>query len=245
MKFTHLTLSTDYSLLYGMTKISYILKDRDLIKGMDAIALTDLNNCFGAVDLSKSTKAANLKAIYGCSIMVKGGEGNYYLYLLARTPDGYKSMMKLLAHGITKLKRKEAAPLYRLDDLKSLKDVICITGGMNGELGRRLLKNPSASDELIQSYADVFSMENIVVDVHRIFPMDPAEELYNARVTQIAAKFNIPVVATNYVAFLKKEDFLSHEVKYSIELKLPLYGNTGRIFSPEQYKYVWESGKLF
>lgn len=120
MNFTHLILSTDYSIKHGILNLNDTLQDCNLLKNIDAFCLTDANNCFGAIDLSLGTKKRNIKAIYGCSILIEGHGCNHQLYLLAKNPQGYKSLMHLLSYGITKLQRVNGLPLYSFDDLHKI-----------------------------------------------------------------------------------------------------------------------------
>jgi DNA polymerase-3 subunit alpha len=246
MNFTHLILSTDSSIKHSILDLDDVLRDSTVLKNIDAFCVTDANNCFSAINLSLGTKRRNIKAIYGCSVMIKGQRDNHQLYLLAKSPQGYKSLMHLLSYGITKLHRVHGMPLYDFSDLQKLTDVICITGGMRGELGHSMLGYVASCNSIIERYLETFGKGNVVIDVHRLYPGDKTEELYNKRACYYADLWDIPIVATNYVLFKNREDFMTHEIKYAINAKTLLYGHMGAPFSPEQYfKTAEEMQALF
>lgn len=235
MKFTHLILSSDYSLIHGTLRLKEIFKRKKLLRNIDCFVLTDVNNCFGAIDLSLGAKRNNLKAIYGCSILLRGSQYEHFIYLLAKNPQGYHSLMSLTSYGFQNLKRINNVPVYNWSDLVGLNNVICISGGMYGEIGHTLITEPYLAEPLIRKYIDLFGNNNLALDVHRIYPDQFEEELYNKRACYYGEKMNIPVVATNYVLFEKEEDYLIHQVKYCIETKHTLYGHAYHPFSKEQY----------
>ncbi len=103
--FAHLHLHTQYSLLDGA------IRTRDLCKvvksrGMNAVAVTDHGNMFGAVQFYQEAKDQGVKPIFGCEVYVSDGEmgaradrKNYHLVLLARNEVGYKNLQRLVSFG--------------------------------------------------------------------------------------------------------------------------------------------------
>ena len=97
MKFTHLHVHTEYSLLDGSNKINeYVARVKEL--GMDSAAITDHGVMFGCIDFYKAAKAAGIKPILGCEVYVAprnmtdkthGLDGDYsHLILLCQNETG-------------------------------------------------------------------------------------------------------------------------------------------------------------
>ena len=95
MRFAHLHVHTEYSLLDGSNKITeYVNRVKEL--GMDSAAITDHGVMYGVIDFYRAAKAAGIRPILGCEVYVApgsmydkenvGGEDRYYhLVLLAET----------------------------------------------------------------------------------------------------------------------------------------------------------------
>ena len=110
MKFTHLHVHTQYSLLDGLCK------DEDLAAaaknyGMDALAITDHGAMYGTIHFYNIMRANGLKPIIGMEAYVapksrtdKSGtlsSSNNHLTLLAKNNIGYENLMKLTSLSYT------------------------------------------------------------------------------------------------------------------------------------------------
>ena len=110
VRFVHLHVHTEYSLLDGSSKITEIVKQAKKL-GMDSLAITDHGVMYGAVDFYKACLAEGIKPIIGCEVYVAGGSrfsreeknGARYdhLVLLAESNEGYQNLMKLVSRGFT------------------------------------------------------------------------------------------------------------------------------------------------
>ena len=108
IRFTHLHVHTEYSLLDGSAKIGELL-DRAKELGMDSLAITDHGAMFGAVEFYKAAKERGIRPIIGCEVYVAKGsrlkkEGSsdnkyYHLVLLAENKTGYQNLIKLVSFG--------------------------------------------------------------------------------------------------------------------------------------------------
>jgi DNA polymerase-3 subunit alpha len=104
-RFVHLHVHSHYSLLDGLAKIDDLL-ERVKTLGMDAIALTDHGNLYGAIEFYKKAKKAGIKPILGVEVYVapnghtnkrpKADEMRYHLTLLAKNNEGWHNLLKLV-----------------------------------------------------------------------------------------------------------------------------------------------------
>jgi DNA polymerase-3 subunit alpha len=112
MSFAHLHVHTQFSLLDGANKVGPLI-DHAKASGMDAIAITDHGNMFGAVEFFKKAKEKGVKPIIGCEAYLAPGKrtdrtqiaksddfengGNFHLILLAQNKIGYRNLCRLLS----------------------------------------------------------------------------------------------------------------------------------------------------
>ena len=111
MKFTHLHVHTEYSLLDGSGKIKEMVhRAKEL--GMDSLAITDHGVMYGAIDFYRACKAEGIRPVLGCEVYVSPGsrfdkeagvsdERYYHLVLLAENDTGYHNLMKIVSKGFT------------------------------------------------------------------------------------------------------------------------------------------------
>ena len=109
MKFTHLHVHTEYSLLDGSNKIKeYVARVKEL--GMDSAAITDQGVMFGVIDFYRAAKASGINPVLGCEVYVapnsrfdreigKDEDRYYHLVLLAENNTGYSNLMKIVSKG--------------------------------------------------------------------------------------------------------------------------------------------------
>ena len=113
MKFAHLHVHTEYSLLDGSNKIKeYVARVKEL--GMDSAAITDHGVMFGVIDFYRAAKAEGIKPILGCEVYVAPQsrfdkevgtrEDRYYhLVLLAENNKGYENLTKIVSKAFVKV----------------------------------------------------------------------------------------------------------------------------------------------
>jgi len=107
--FVHLHLHSAYSLLEGALPIARLA---ELAKAdrQAAVALTDTNNMFGALEFSDKMAGAGIQPIIGCTLSVDCGDQGHQvrpfglggaaqslprLVLLAATESGYRNLLHL------------------------------------------------------------------------------------------------------------------------------------------------------
>lgn len=219
-RFIHLRTHSEYSLLEGAMRLK---KLPDLVRGanMPAIALTDTNNMFAALEFSVGMAAAGVQPIVGCQVDVqyitpRPGERPRPpapVVLLAQSERGYENLMKL--NSCLYLREGSELPFVTVEQLAGhSSDVICLSGGPEGPVGL-LLQNSQrpAAEALMGRLAEAFG-DRLYVELQR-HPGDggapAAERLTERGFVEMAYARGLPLVATNDVYFPKADMYESHD----------------------------------
>ncbi|MDK3073990.1 DNA polymerase III subunit alpha [Sedimentitalea sp. JM2-8] len=219
-RFIHLRVHSEYSLLEGAVRLKK-LPDLCRKNHMPAVALTDSNNMFAALEFSVTASAAGVQPIIGCQVdlaYVQQQPGERAarpapLVLLAQSETGYENLMKL--NSCLYIGKDGQTPQVTLDELAAHSaGVICLTGGPDGPVGRLLQAGQRAAAEaLLQRLAQAFP-DRLYVELQR-HPGDsgqPETERTTERGhVEMAYAMNLPLVATNDVYFPASEMFEAHD----------------------------------
>ena len=152
--FVHLHVHSSYSLLEGALTVA---KLAELAKGdhQPALALTDTDNMFGALEFSEKIAGYGIQPIVGCAMAVDFGDQEQTprgvhslapqrIVLLAAREDGYRSLMRLNSRAFLETPPNEA-PHVKLAWLEAEADgLIVLSGGPNGPLDTALAAGQSA-----------------------------------------------------------------------------------------------------
>ena len=219
-RFIHLRTHSEYSLLEGamrLKKLPGMVRDA----GMPAIALTDTNNMFAALEFSVGMADAGIQPIIGCQIDLqfvtqRPGERPKTpapLVLLAQNEVGYENLMKL--NSCLYLREGSELPFVTVEELaRHCSGLICLTGGPEGPVGKLLqTAQRPAAQALMTRLAEVFE-DRLYVELQR-HPGDSglpeAERLTERGFVEMAYEMDLPLVATNDVYFPKPDMYESHD----------------------------------
>ncbi|MCA3748555.1 MAG: DNA polymerase III subunit alpha, partial [Rubrobacter sp.] len=250
-EFAHLHCHSEYSMLDGASRI------RDLVafareEGMPGIALTDHGNMYGAVRFYQEATRAGIKPVMGCEVYVtewgtpmsdKNRSRYYHLTLLARTPEGYRNLMKLstagFLHGFYYKPRVDAAALRRHG-----KGIICLSGCLSAEVPARILEGRlDRARELLLEYADIFDAVYLEMQDHGL----EEQRRVNQGLLRLHKDTGLPLVATNDSHYTAKSDARMHDVLLCIGTG-KFYNDPNRMrFHGEEFyvKPVEEMARLF
>jgi DNA polymerase-3 subunit alpha len=215
-KFVHLRLHSEYSLVDGLVRIKP-LAAKVASLDMPAVALTDFNNFFGLVKFYKAAQGAGVKPILGAEVLVldESGEGALtQLVLLIMDNVGYKNLTCLISKAYQEGQR-QSVPTIRLDWLAELGDgLIALSGGRLGEVGVALVSGRKVDAQ--QSLTRLMGLfpGRFYLELQRTGRAD--EEDYIHAAVALAAGSNCPVVATNDVRFIDRDEFEAHEARVCI-----------------------------
>lgn len=240
-KFVHLHVHSAYSLAEGAIKV------KDLVglcqkKNMPAVAVTDTNNLFGALEFAMSASGYGIQPILGSQVDI-GIEG-HQLVLLVQSEKGYKNLCKLVSDAFLSVD-PQTQPHATWEILEECSEgIICLGGALKGPVGQYLLHNQDkeaerATKRLKQIFGDRFYME---VQRHGL----PEEDRIEDRLIDLAYKHEIPLVATNDAYFAVREMHKAHDALLCIAEGRYVIEEDRRKVTPEHYfKSSMEMEDLF
>lgn len=244
MKFAHLHVHTEYSLLDGSNKIKeYVARVKEL--GMDSAAITDHGVMFGCIDFYRAAREAGINPIMGCEVYVAPGsrfdkeQGNnseryYHLVLLAENNTGYGNLMKIVSRGFTE--GFYYKPRVDLDLLRKYHEgIIALSACLAGEVSRNLVRGMyEEGKKAALRYLDIFGEGNFFLELqdHGI----PEQHMVNPQLLRMSRETGIPLVATNDVHYTYKEDVVPHDILLCLQ--------TGKKIGDED-RMRYEGGQYF
>ena len=221
--FVHLHLHTQYSLLDGANRVKELVQ-KVKASGMDAVAVTDHGNMFGAYDLQTTALDAGIRPIVGVeayvapgsrfdreSVRTFDGEGsNYHLTLLVETPEGYKNLARLVSEAF--LSGFYYKPRMDWELLEKHHDgIIALSGCLNGEVPRRLRAGDyDGAKKVALKYHALFGKDRYFIEI-----MDhglPEQRQILPDLLRLSKETGIPPVATNDSHYLTRDDAAAQDV---------------------------------
>ncbi|MFR5626851.1 MAG: DNA polymerase III subunit alpha, partial [Haemophilus parainfluenzae] len=214
-RFVHLRTHTDFSMIDGIVKVKPLVK-ACAANNMVALALTDFTNFCGVVRFYGETLSSGIKPIIGADVHVKSelcGEELFTLTLLAKNNEGYKNITLLLS----KAYQRGYVDLPYIDQewlIEHREGVIVLSGGTQGDIAKKLLKENISEAESAVSFYQEFFPDHFYLSLSRTGR--PDEERYIQAALKLAEEHDLPLVATNDVVFLAPDDFEAHEIRVAI-----------------------------
>ena len=259
--FVHLHLHSQYSLLDGANRLPDLCKRVGEL-GMNAVAVTDHGNMFGAFHFFHEAVKQGVRPIIGVEAYIapgdrtdreakaasESGEGYaYHLTLLAANQKGYKNLVRLVSEAYVtgfyhrprmdkKLLREHAEGLIGLSG--------CLKGEVAGALSRG---NYEAAKRAFLEYEEIFGKGNFCVEI-----MDhglPQQTAIVPDLLKLSTETGAPAVATNDSHYLRRDDAFAHEVLLCIgmgktledERRMRFYNDEFYVKSPDEMKARFKS----
>ena len=219
-RFIHLRTHSEYSLLEGALRLKK-LPGLCVDAGMPAMALTDTNNMFAALEFSVGMAGAGVQPILGCQVDlayvdVHPGErarDPASVVLLAQSETGYENLMKL--NSCLYIDKGGARPEVTLTELEAFSgDVICLTGGPGGPVGMLLQAGQRPAAEALMARLKACFGDRLYVELQRHPGEDgqpEVERLTERGFVEMAYGMDLPLVATNDVYFPKTDMYEAHD----------------------------------
>ena len=254
MSFVGLHIHSDYSLLDGASQLpALVARAKEL--DMPAIALTDHGVMYGAIELIKVCKGADIKPIIGNEMYVINGDitlqqrrPRYHQVILAKNTQGYKNLVKLttLSHlQGTQGKGIFSRPCINKDLIEQHHEGLIVTSAcLGGEVAQAILqKRPEIARRVAHWYKDLFG------DDYYLELQDhgsPEDRIVNVEVVKIARELDIKLVCTNDSHFISCNDVEAHDALLCIQTgKLITEDKRLRYSGTEYLKSADEMRQLF
>jgi len=239
--FTHLHIHTEYSLLDGMCRIPQLVQ-RAKELGMDSLAITDHGAMYGAIRFYLAAREAGIKPIIGCEVYIAqnsrfsrdaSDKNSYHLILLAKNQTGYHNLIQLT----TKAHLEGFYYKPRMD--KELLEqyhhgLIALSACVAGEVPCLIREGRlQEAKEAALWYKQTF--DDFYLEIQR----QPIPELepINQALISMAGEVGIPLVATNDVHYINREDASSHDLLLCIGTNSSIYDEK-RMKMPGDFFYL-------
>ena len=217
-QFVHLHVHSEYSIVDGTLDLKSLVGFCQADQ-QPAVALTDQNNLYALVKFYRAARDAGVKPIIGAEVWVENDQQEVFrLVLLCQNHEGFLNLSSLITQAFKqnqKLVDGEVRPLIAKHWLEAHNaGLIALSASIEGELGQAILTEKAhLIDQQVawwqRYFPDRFYLELTLTD-------KAAEVPYVQMALEVAHGYQLPVVATNNVRFLKQEDFEVHEVRVCI-----------------------------
>ena len=234
--FVHLRVHSEYSVIDGIVRIKELIAQTAELN-MPAVAITDHVNFYALIKFYTAASRAGIKPICGCDLLVaddENPENISVIVLLVKNIIGYKNLTELMSRAHLEGQFR-GNPYIKRSWLKGKSEgLIALSGGRAGEVGKAILNEDMAlAEQSLQFLMDVFP-DSFYLELQRT--SRPGEEEYIQGAVALAEKMGVPVVATNDVRFLERNEFEAHEARVCINERRTLDDpRRSRIYSEEQY----------
>jgi len=253
--FVHLHVHSAYSLLEGALTISRLAEFAKADK-QPALALTDTDNMFGALEFSEKLAASGIQPIVGCAVAVDFGDETRdprltgrpralgRIVLLAAQQEGYRSLMMLNSRAFleTPSNEKPHLKLSWLDN--ATRGLIALTGGPGGPLDAAIAAGQmDLAATRFMALHRLFG-DRLYVELQR--HGTAAERATEPALIELAYANDVPLVATNEPYFARREDYDAHDALIAIAEGRVVAETDRRQLTPEHdFKSRAEMAKLF
>ena len=242
--FVHLHNHSEYSLLDGFARIDRMVqKAKDC--GMKACAITDHGVMYGAVDFYKACQKAGIKAIIGCEVYVAPrsrfdkdpakDKKSFHLVLLAKNELGYKNLCTMVSKASSEgfyYKPRVDKELLR----EYHEGIIALSACLAGEIPRAFQEDDYEKAKAVAlEHLEIFGEGNYYLEIQdQGLEVEPA---LNRRIAALSNELNIPLVATNDVHFIDREDHQYHDILLCIQMGKTLDDPDRMRFETDQFYF--------
>jgi len=262
--FVHLKVHSAYSLLEGALPIGKLARLADA-KRMPAVAITDTNNLFGALEFSEKLAAAGVQPIIGVSLVVDfedrsagpgattggpatpqppGATGHGRIALLAMSDVGYANLMKIVSRAHLATSGAEL-PHVKARNLAGYSEgLIALTGGPDGPIDTAIGAGQASLAAARLGQLGVLYGDRLYVEIQRHGLK--GEQIVEPELLSLAYASRMRIVATNEAYFAEPEDYEAHDALICIAQGTYVVDDNRRRLSPEHYfKSADEMAEVF
>lgn len=249
-EFVHLHLHTQYSLLDGACKLPNLMTRVNEL-GFGACAITDHGVLYGAIDFYKTAKKYGIKPILGCELYAAPrtrhdkvphiDDDQYHLVLLAKDDVGYRNLVRLSSVGFTE--GHYYKPRVDTEVLKTWNEgLIALSGCLAGEIPSLLMKGDyEGARRKAAEFRDIYGPGNFFLEVQS--NDIPEQYKVNKGLVRLSKELDIPLVATNDVHYIFREDAKIHDVLLCIQTGKTV-GDQDRLRFPTDAFYLKSADEM-
>jgi DNA-directed DNA polymerase III (polc) len=222
--FAHLHTHTQYSLLDGFSQIPRLMENVKQM-GMPAVGITDHGAMYGVIEFYDAAIAAGIHPVIGMESYMAArtmvdrdvalDRSSAHILLLAQNDRGYANLIQMAS--IAQLQGFYYYP--RIDHevlVAHAEGIITTTGCMAAEIPDAILHHDyERAEKLFKWYLGIFGHENFYVElqVHNI----PEILQMNRVLMDFGKKYDVPLLATNDVHYLSREDATYQDVMLAVQ----------------------------
>jgi DNA polymerase-3 subunit alpha len=222
--FVHLHVHSEFSLLDGACRIKDLISKAKKCN-MPALALTDHGVMYGAIQFYREAVANKIKPIIGCEVYIAPNsrkdksngkkESPSHLILLAKNKEGYQNLLQLVTKSF--LEGFYYKPRIDKEILREHSEgLIGLSACLKGEVARMILQNNTEkASELALSYQEIFGKDDFYLEIQS--NTMPEQLKVNQELTKLGHALQIPLVATNDVHYMNKDDREAHDILLCIQ----------------------------
>src|SRR5215469_11351160 len=252
--FVHLHLHTEYSLLDGAIRIPDLMK-KTVECGMPAVAISDHGNMYGVIEFYQAAQKAGIKPLVGCEVYMAPGkrtdrsaasarDASFHFNLLAKDFTGYSNLVKLVSEAY--LTGFHYKPRIDKELLAAHSEgLIGLSSCLKGEISVAIQNGDiKKAEETAGIFRDIFGPGNFFLEMqdHGL----EQQHLVNSQLKKIAAKLDLPLVATNDAHFLERSHHEAHDVMICIGTSAMVHDERRMRYPTEVYfKSPTEMAALF
>jgi DNA polymerase III subunit alpha len=256
VSFVHLHVHSSFSLLEGALPIAKLAKLAEADE-MPALALTDTNNLFGALEFSEKLAGSGIQPIIGLQLTVDFGdhqaapgrpnahrEARGKIVLLAMNEAGYRNLMRLTSAGFMETESSDE-PHVTMERMQGMSEgIIALTGGPDGPINRSLTAaRTDLAEKRLLALAAMFP-NRLYIELQR--HGEDNEIAAEPPLLAMAYAHHLPLVATNEPFFGGKKDHEAHDALVAIaEGRLVSDDDRRKVSAEHGFKTRTEMQKLF
>ncbi len=239
--FIHLHVHSAYSLAEGAIPVKDLIK-KCVAGGMPAVAVTDTNNLFGAMEFATEAAKAGVQPIIGVQLTV--GANGEQIVLLVQSEAGYRNLSKLVSESYMKAGENRAFEVTPERIAQYNEGLICLTGGLAGEVAQALLHHRAHEAEAALLHLKGIFRDRLYIELQR--HGWPDEDAVEDALIELAYKHEIPLVATNDCYFGERDAYEAHDALLCIaEGRYISEANRRKVTPEHSFKSSREMKKLF
>jgi len=211
--FVHLQCQSEYSVKNSLVRVSNLI---DSVKesGMKSVALTDDMSLFSAIKFYQKAINAGIKPIIGAKISLPFDEGYYDVLLLCQNHEGYLNLSELISKAYLNEQGISIVSVTEEQLITHQKGLLMISSPASSDISKLLLSNDfKTAKSKALNWKSIFK-DRYYMSVQRTDR--PSDESLLNLIIDLGLEVEVPIVATNDVQFLDKNEYEAHEARICI-----------------------------